>query len=199
MDHDVMHRDVAGLKKFRERAENAISFIEGLQKGGFKPPAADGAVAALSDDQVAQVRQQFSEIIKPVSDGLDVKLNSFDDRLKTLEQQQNTVGLVAIQDRLKALEGSKAEGESFSVRLTAMLDWFEANQEGLTILLSLDGEPDAPDPAVAPNPATVTANAGAQDGSGAAVPEKATDVAPGAAQGSTAAAPADQTAGTGQA
>lgn len=124
-DVDAMARKVGNLEKFRTRVESAISFVEGLQAAGFKPQAAAGEVVDLTDDQKAQVSSQFAEIIRPISDAIDLKLNSFDDRLKQLER-------------------SKAEGGELSDRLMAMLTWFETNQEGLELLLSLDGDVDLP-------------------------------------------------------
>lgn len=181
MDLDAMHKEVAGLKNFRARVERAIAFMEGLQAGGFMPGAQPegGAAVALSDDQLAA-------ITKPLANALDAKLQMLD------------VTLASYDDRLKSIEAAKLDPTVLE-RLETMLTWFDANQEGLEVLLSLDGDPDADtsdtnEPGTAGSTGSGGAIAGAGDVSGASGAVSGTDAAAGAGQ----AAPAAPQDGTGQ-
>lgn len=161
MDHDVMHKDVQGLKKFRAEAEEAITFYKGLKAAGGALPAAAGPDPAVEE--------------------LSKHVDSLAEAVTLLQQASDTSKGVAAADlggdfeqRLAALESAKLD-PALLERIETMLTWFEANQEGLEVLLSLDGEPDA-------QTASGPANAGAQDGTGAAAEKSGTDVAPAADQ-----------------
>lgn len=60
--------------------------------------------------------------------------------------------LTDIGEHVAALQVSKDEAETFSERLTTMLDWFEANREGIEVLLSIGDDMKVDDP-VAKDPA----------------------------------------------
>lgn len=149
MDLDGMGKDVRTLKSALQRMESVISFVEGLKAAGFDPSRfapGGSAVVALTDDQKAQVRDQFAEIIKPISQAIDLKLNSFDDRLKQIEGGGVAGSAADMSQRLTALEQVKSDGDEQYDRLEQMLTWFDANKEGLELLLSFDAEVDPPSP-----------------------------------------------------
>lgn len=172
MDHDVMHRDVQGLKKFRAEAEEAIAFYKGIKAAGGVLPA-----APIGDDpHVAALQREVDSLGEAVTllQRAEGQPSTFETRMAELDQ------------RLTALERL---GPDAADRLNAMLTWFESNQEGLNVLLSLDGEPDAPDTA------SGTANPGAPDASSAAAEKPATEPAP-ADQAAQAAPQSDQPPGS---
>lgn len=186
MDHDAMHRDVQGLKKFQTRVEKVIAFVEYVQKLG------------LTAEKLAALADAHADVNQPGAVGMSdadrqmskVTLDGFADRLSKLEStfaesgqdgklaervaKLESAALAAadtgggFEERLSALEVSKAEGESFSERLMNVLTWFEANQEGLELLLSLDGDPDAPDTPILGAQADAGASGAASGSSGTA-------------------------------
>lgn len=171
MDHDAMHKDVAKLKSFRDRAEKVIAFVEGLQAAGFKTPENAGG----GDGTVADEFNQFK--------------SDTDDRLKRIEQNFTDWSgrLDQVSNAPQAAVGSPLD-DGVKNRLEEMLTWFDANREGLEILLSLDGDPDT-DTGTSGN--TVTGDLmnhggtdgagtgldGSQTGTGAANPQTGTDAA----------------------
>lgn len=182
MDLDAMHKKVLALESFRTRVEKAIGFVEGLQAAGGKLPGADGA--PMSSEQLDHVIDQVVQQLGP-------KVTDLNGRIETLEQRPAaTVDVTSIEDRLTKLEGlpaAAAPDPELAGRVEAMLTWFEANQEGLEVLLSLDGEPDG------------TADAGTASG-GATAPGSASDAGDGTsaapAPAPAPAAPADAGSGT---
>ncbi|CAN7374865.1 hypothetical protein LJR220_003341 [Bradyrhizobium sp. LjRoot220] len=137
MEQDIVSKRVTDLMSFKARAEKAIAFFEGVQAAGGLPTAPAGAATGMSDE------------VRTAIDDLNTKLDAL------LSFRVDVSGkLEGIPERLTALEGSKAEAESFSDRLGSMLTFFEENREGLEVLLSMDGVPDAPKaPEPAPEPA----------------------------------------------
>ncbi len=165
MDHDAMHRDVTGLKNFRSRAEKAIAFIEGLQAGGFKAPEGGG------EESVAAEFEKFR--------------SDTDDRLKRIEQ--NFADWSGRLDQLSN-SGQTAVGEPMDdgvrTRMEDMLTWFDANREGLEILLSLDGDPDAATDQVTGSTGSAgTGLDGSQSSTDAPNPQTGTDTGPGSVDG----------------
>lgn len=171
MDHDAMGTHVRGLMKFRERAEKAIAFYEQMQAG-----AKDAPTAAAEDPRLGDLESHVAELAESVTalqqkgDGQSgTEVSALGERVGQLDQR-----IADIDQRLQALQVSK--DESFSGRLTTMLDWFDTNREGLEVLLSLDGEPDQTGTGTDVGPADQSGSAGAgggaggaQDGSGASV------------------------------
>lgn len=172
MDHDAMHKDVAGLKNFRARSEKAIAFIEGLQAAGFKVP--ENAAGGGEDPTVATEFAQFK--------------SDTDDRLKRIEQ--NFTDWSGRLDQVSN-SGQTAVGEPLDdgvrTRMEEMLTWFDANREGLEILLSLDGEPDLPEGSTGITTGSTdgagTGLDGPQSGSDAPNPQTGTDTGPGNVEG----------------
>jgi hypothetical protein len=181
MDLDAMAKQVDGLKNFRRDAEEAVAFYHGLKLAGFKMPDA----STVATDGGASVSSQLDDITRrlAVVEGDQSGNDSFADRLTSIETKLSALNTptdtASIEQRLSALEGSKEEAAAFSDRLTTMLEWFEANKDGLDVLLSLDGIPDEPEP-VAEAPAE-TADA-PQTTTTTEVPAAAPD-APGTVQG----------------
>jgi hypothetical protein len=161
MDHDAMHKDVAKLKGFRERVEKIIPFVEGLMAAGGKVPGVAGA--ALSDEERGR-------IIDGVVQQLGGRLSDLDGRVKGLEiaPAPGALDMSSFDERLNKLEtaapvAAAAVDQELADRTESMLTWFEANREGLELLLSLDGDPDV---GVQGTDTTGTANAGAGVASG---------------------------------
>jgi hypothetical protein len=173
MDHDAMLKDVTGLKNFRARAEKAISFIEGLQAAGFKTPEGGG------EESVAAEFEKFR--------------SDTDDRLKKIEQNFTDWSgrLDQLSNAPQAAVGTPMD-EGLQTRLEEMLTWFDANREGLEILLSLDGEPDQPEDGQ-PQPDILLATGstdsakpaldGSQSSTDAPNPQTGTDTGPGSIDG----------------
>jgi hypothetical protein len=166
MDHDAMLKDVNALKAFRTRVESAIAYIEYLKKLGIDPDA----LAALS-------KQGANAAPLPGAVGMSdadrelqkVTFDGFGDRLTKLEtafaESGHDDGLAT---RISALEESKQQLPPDLVdRMTSMLTWFDANRDGLEVLLSLDGEVDQQaDPLKAPAPGAEATGGVAGDVSG---------------------------------
>lgn len=184
MDHDALHKNVANLIKFRTEAEEAIAFYKGMKATGG---AVDVKGTMSEDDR--------SKIIDAVVSQLGGRLSDLEGRLKGLETRpEQPIELGAIEDRLGKLESAPAAtiaDADLAGRMEAMLTWFEANQEGLEILLGLDGEPDTAD-----NAGTAAGAAGSVDGAGSAEAGPTEPGLPGASQDPSVAAEAvtDQTA-----
>ena len=174
MDHDAMHRDVAGLKSFRTRAEKVIAFVEGLQAAGFEPKggAADG------EPTIAEQFRQFQ--------------SDTDDRLKRIEQNfaDWSGRLDQLSNAPQAAVGSPLD-DGVKNRLEEMLTWFDANREGLEILLSLDGNPDEDTAGTGGGAGGSTDTAGTSEtglsgsagGTDAPNPQTGTDTGPGSVDG----------------
>lgn len=166
MDLDAMHKKVLALESFRTRVEKAILYVEGLQAAGGKLPGADGAPMSS---------EQLDHVIDLVVQQLGPRVTELAGRMDALEQKPAaTVDVTSIEDRLTKLEGAPAgvaQNPELAGRVEAMLTWFEANQEGLEVLLSLDGNEDAPVGAG-------TASGAATGGTGAAPAEGGTSAAP---------------------
>jgi hypothetical protein len=135
MDHDLMAKEVTGLKQFKQRAEEAIAFYEGIKAAGGLPPAAPGA-SGMSPEE----RQKLDDI----GAQLQVLLASNEDFSTKLDALQ-----VARVDFSAKIEGVDRLLEGVS-GLKDMAEWFAQNREGLEILLSMDGEPDKPEETAAP-------------------------------------------------
>lgn len=181
MDHDAMLKDVTKLKAFRDRAESAIAFVEGLKAAGVKLPNLEDTADAESEWRFKVDHRLDS--LEGGSESESTEQNTIGDRVTSLETRLSALNTptdtTSIEQRLAALEGSKAEGEAFSDRLTAMLDWFEQNKDGLDILLSLDGIVDEPEAPVAEPAAPADTS---QPAVSTEAPAAATD-APGTVQG----------------
>lgn len=178
MDHDVMHKDVQNLKKFKAEAEEAITFYKGLKAAGGTLPAA----VAGPDPVVEELSKHVDSLGEAVTllqqaQGSSNELNDIRSRLTELEKAKLPDGIPVM------FKGTQEEADAWAARLDAMLDWFDTNKEGLEILLGLDGEPDTA------GTATGTANPSATDVTGAAAEKPAPDAAP-ADQASPAAPPA---------
>ena len=167
MDHDAMHRDVQGLKNFRKEAEEAIAFYKGLKLAGGKIPSDAGA-----------------GVDESLRTDLDKFMSDTDDRLKRIEQN-----FTDFDNRLtSAASNSSTAGVSIDQgvldRMEAMLTWFEGNKEGLEVLLSLDGEPDAAtDQVTGSTDGAGTASGGVTGGADAPNPQTGTDTGPGSVDG----------------
>jgi hypothetical protein len=161
MDHDAMLKDVNSLKAFRTRVENAIAYVEYLKKLGIDPDA----LAALSKQQPGVQVNQPGAVGMSDADRASLKatLDGFGDRVTKLETAFADSGhddglatrVAAVEEGLKTFSGG-----DFVDRVTAMLTWFDANKDGLEVLLSLDGDPDQA-PADLPGTGTVAPAAGA--------------------------------------
>ena len=174
MDHDAINRDVQGLKKFRQEAEEAIAFYKGIKAAGGKIPAADGGgetAGGVSAEDFAKFQSDT------------------DDRLKKIEQN-----FTDWSGRLDQLSNAPQAAAGVSIdqgvldRMEAMLTWFDANREGLEILLSLDGEVDT-DTSGATGAITDPTHgagmdlSGSQKGTDAPNPQTGTDTGPGSVDG----------------
>lgn len=137
MDLDAVHKQVLSLQKFRSEAEEAIAFFKGIKAAGGMPNP--GSAGILTSDQVDQIVAKVVEQLGP-------KVTDLTGRVEKLEQAPAaTVDVTAIESRLTKLEGAPAtaaQDPELAGRMEAMLTWFDANKEGLEVLLSLDGEPD---------------------------------------------------------
>lgn len=166
MDHDVLHRDVQKLKEFSKRVEAAIAFIEYMQKLGLDPAALAKLQTQAAQPGTVGMSDSDRSLLKATLDG-------FSDRLGKLEDSFSESGIsVDLAGRVAKLEQSAA-GATLSQdlidRITAMLTWFDDNRDGLDVLLSLDGDVDAPDAPAEPPPA------GPTDGQGAPAAEPGVD------------------------
>ncbi len=186
-DVDAMHRDVQKLKAFQTRVENAIAFVEYMQKVNFDPVKAMAAAPAAAPLPGTVGMSDADRA------SLKTTLDGFGDRLSKLELDFSNSGqdaglatrIATVEDEMKTLS------TDFIDRVTAMLTWFDANKDGLEILLSLDGDPDqAPADSTPATPAAPAATIpGATDGTSA--PADATGTAaPGTDAASPAASPA---------
>lgn len=180
MDHDVMHKDVASLKNFRMRVEKVIPFVEGLMASGGKLPPSD-LPAQLSDEDRAKV---VSQVVAALGERLD----HLEERQTQVEAPKGGPDISAVEERVAALEAkSNAPAPAtdpapteLSVRLEDMLTWFDANREGLEVLLGLDGDPDQSDGASA-GAGTGAGDAGSATGAGSATAGTTDTTAEGAA------------------
>lgn len=174
MDHDAINRDVQGLKKFRQEAEEAIAFYKGIKAAGGKIPAADGGGDTAGSMSAADFEQFKSDT---------------DDRLKRIEQN-----FADWSGRLDQLSNAPQAAAGTSIdqgvldRMEAMLTWFDSNKEGMEILLSLDGDPDTDTSGTTgtitnPTHSSGTALDGSQTATDASNPQTGTDTGPGSVDG----------------
>lgn len=154
MDHDAMHKDVSRLKKFMSDAEEAVAFYKGMKATGGAIPV----TGKMSDDDRNQV-------IDAVVKQLGGRITDVEGRLKGVEERpEKSQDLSAVEGRLDKLEGVQVDQDREG-RISTMLDWFEANREGLELLLSLDGDPDqAADTSGTADTGTAAADTGTQTG-----------------------------------
>lgn len=124
MDLDVIAKHMPGLLEFKKRVEALLEAAD----------AGSGSATEALSNQVTDLRSALGKIGDDVA-ALQV-LRSGDDKK-----------LTDIGEQVSALQVSKEEAESFSERLTTMLDWFEANRDGLEVLLSIGDDMAAPKPA----------------------------------------------------
>jgi hypothetical protein len=184
MDHDVLHRDVQKLKDFNKRVEAAIAFIEYMQKLGLDPAALAKLQTQAAQPGTVGMSDSDRALLKATLDG-------YSDRLSKLESSFSESGITTdLASRISKLEQSAADSDAGGAldqrlqvlearmpqdlvdRVTAALDWLDDNRDGLEVLLSLDGDPDAED---GPKPPAETPPAGPTDGQGAPAAEPAVD------------------------
>ena len=177
MDHDAMNRDVQGLKKFRQEAEEAIAFYKGIKAAGGKIPAADGGGETASGVSA----EDFAQFKSDTDDRLTKIEQNFTDWAGRLDQLSNAP---------QAAAGVQVD-QGVLDRMEAMLTWFEGNKEGMEILLSLDGEVDTDTSGVTGTtvPGSIldtgagTGLGGSQAGADAPNPQTGTDTGPGSVDG----------------
>lgn len=189
MDHDAMHKDVAKLKGFRDRVEKVIPYVEGLMAAGGKVPGTAGM--GLSDDERGR-------IIDSIVLALGGRLSAIEGRIDSLEKAAPPAipDMSSFDQRLNKLETAAAPvaagalDPELSGRLEAMLTWFDANKDGLELLLSLDGDPDQID-GTSNDAGTAAGAAGDVAGAGSAPAAPADAPAPAASQDASTDAVAD--------
>jgi hypothetical protein len=93
-----------------------------------------------------EFKKRVEALLEGAEAGSGTAAEALNGRIDDVRKELSDLG-----EHVAALQVSKDEAESFSERLTGMLDWFEANREGLEVLLSIgDDLAPKPDPAAAP-------------------------------------------------